>query len=168
MQELAEREKSYSTEADVCNRLKTQFINLLSKLPDASFREGLYSSEQGGNSGNHYRATFQAAVRFAKRVNCQKAEYSLEMPSSINEGNFEKGKDEEHMTSNGIGVGIDGIDDEETSGTINFVMTPMLVKWGDVRGQYLDTSVCLVKALVDIEAMEDEGKETVNAMEEDW
>ena len=109
-----------------------------------------------GELGKKVASFIEKAMELARIVVLERAAYTVQMPHGLDEGEFQKQEEDQFMTNVGVLVGIDGGDnDDEQSGAVAFVSSPMLVKWGTGAGRMLDQYSVLVKACVGMSSQRD-------------
>ena len=117
-------------------------------------KDRLYATS---NANDKLVEIFKAAVELTRLIIRQRAGYSLEIPSPLYEGNYEKREDPDLMTNVGSSLGVDEASDElELSGVITLLATPAMVKWGNGIGDNLEERTTLAKAVVEVKARDED------------
>jgi hypothetical protein len=145
---------------DVYLSVATGLNDWMSLLFKPSARDIFQRASKEDVLREHLWEVAKEAVDFGRQTLRQRALYSLE-----GERRLWKEEDDEQMTNVGTGTGVTGIgDDEENAGTVIFLASPALMKWGNGRGEHLEQSMVLVKAVVTIDPaggnLPEEGRES--------
>ena len=120
-------------------------------------KDRLYATS---NANDKLVEILKAAVELTRLIIRQRAGYSLEVPSQLHEGNYEKREDSDLMTNVGSGLGVDEASDEsELSGVITLLATPAMVKWGNGLGDNLEERTILAKAVVEVKAIDEDSSD---------